>query len=434
MASIIIASVPIHGHVVPLLSLARGLVERGDDVRFLTGTRFRDAVSATGATHVALPADADFDDRDLLKTFPELARLSPVRGVGFYVEHVFTRPGVGQYRAIQDLLRADPSAAVVVDPTLAAGAVMTLLPARERPAIVVAGIIPLNLPSRDVPPFGFGLTPRAGWPGRARNAVLTWFEERVILRGARRAGDEVRRATVGATRAGSGLGWVGRADAVAQCTVASFEYPRPDASTVVRFTGPIAESSVDHHPVPAWWPEVSEHRRPIVHVTQGTLANNEMDDLIRPAVRALADEDVLVVVATGGAPADALGEMPSNVRVADFLPYDVLLPRTSVFLTNGGYGGTQFALRHGVPIVVAPGGEDKSEVAARVQWSGVGISLRTRRPSPTRIRDAVREVIGEASYRLRAVEMAAEIAASPGTAGVIDTIDDAVARHSRIAS
>lgn len=76
MSSIIIATVPVHGHVNPLLAVARHLVARGDRVRFITGSRFADVVTATGATHVCLPEDADFDDRlDLHERFPDRAGL-----------------------------------------------------------------------------------------------------------------------------------------------------------------------------------------------------------------------------------------------------------------------------------------------------------------------------------------------------------------------
>ncbi|MEO3927725.1 hypothetical protein ABGB07_28230, partial [Micromonosporaceae bacterium B7E4] len=72
MSSILIAAVPIHGHVTPLLAVARHYAERGDRVRFVTGSRFARAVEATGAEHLALPAEADFDDRqDWNQTFPE---------------------------------------------------------------------------------------------------------------------------------------------------------------------------------------------------------------------------------------------------------------------------------------------------------------------------------------------------------------------------
>ena len=57
-------------------------------------------------------------------------------------------------------------------------------------------------------------------------------------------------------------------------------------------------------------------------------------------------------------------------------------------VTNGGYGGVQQALAHGVPLVVAGDSEDKPEVAARVRWSGVGIDLRRGDPSPAQLATA----------------------------------------------
>ena len=77
MSTILIATVPIHGHVTPLLAVARHFVRRGDRVRFLTGSRFADTVAATGAEHLPLPAIADYDDRiDLNERFPERAALA----------------------------------------------------------------------------------------------------------------------------------------------------------------------------------------------------------------------------------------------------------------------------------------------------------------------------------------------------------------------
>lgn len=55
----------------PILTVARHLVSAGHRVRMLTGSRFARAVSATGAEFVALPEEADFDDRDLDAAFPE---------------------------------------------------------------------------------------------------------------------------------------------------------------------------------------------------------------------------------------------------------------------------------------------------------------------------------------------------------------------------
>jgi UDP:flavonoid glycosyltransferase YjiC (YdhE family) len=82
---------------------------------------------------------------------------------------------------------------------------------------------------------------------------------------------------------------------------------------------------------------------------------------------------VLVVAATVLARPDALGPLPANVRIAPFIPYDAVLPRVDLFLTNGGYVGVNRALSHGVPLVVVVATEDKPEVGARVAQTGVGV-------------------------------------------------------------
>ncbi len=85
---------------------------------------------------------------------------------------------------------------------------------------------------------------------------------------------------------------------------------------------------------------------------------------------------------TGGPDPEPLrAGLAPNVRLARFVPHDRLLSHTDAMVTNGGYGGVQQALAHGVPLVVAGDSEDKPEVAARVAWSGAGIDLRTGRPS-----------------------------------------------------
>ena len=79
-------------------------------------------------------------------------------------------------------------------------------------------------------------------------------------------------------------------------------------------------------------------------------------------------------------------------------------------VTNGGYGGVQFALANGVPLVVAGDTEDKPEIAARVAWSGAGINLRTGRPSPEAIGGAVRRILGATGYRSSAERLRDELA------------------------
>ena len=116
---------------------------------------------------------------------------------------------------------------------------------------------------------------------------------------------------------------------------------------------------------------------------------------------------MLVVVTAGGRPVDAIpGPIPGNARVASYLPFEWVLPKVDVFVTNGGYGSVNQAMSFGIPLVTAGLTEDKADVNARVAWSGVGIDLATNEPTPQALREAIRTVLDKPNYRSRASLMA----------------------------
>jgi MGT family glycosyltransferase len=424
VSSIIIASIPAHGHITPMLAVAERFVERGDDVRIVTGSRYADKVAATGATFVPLPAEADFDDQQILASFPERAKLKGVRAAAFDIENVFARPAKAQYETLMTALAAQPADVVLAEPVFLGATFMLGHHRSTRPAVVMCSVIPLPIDSRDTGPFGMGLQP-ARLLNRQRNAALAALNRRVMRRAYQLITD-LHREVHGADMPGTMTDWGRRADAIVQFSVPSFEYPRSDEPANLHYIGPLSATGFET-PRPKWWGDL-DGTRPIIHVTQGTVANFDYSQAIAPTLRALADEDVLVVVATGGLPLDTLPPLPPNVRAATYLPYDELLPRTSVYVTNGGYGGVQYALRYGVPIVATGGKEDKPEVGARVAWSGAGRRIRTERPSPRALRRAILAVLNQAHYRQASQRVAADMAAASGFAGLADVVDQLVTR------
>jgi MGT family glycosyltransferase len=169
-----------------------------------------------------------------------------------------------------------------------------------------------------------------------------------------------------------------------------------------------------------WWDQLLDKRK-VVLVTQGTIANRDFDELIRPTLVALEAMDAVVVAVTGRADAD-IGTVPANAHVADFIPFDELLPHVDVFVTNGGYGGIQQALRHGVPLVLAGETEDKIEVTARVAHTGAAINLRTGRPHAMTLRTAVQAVLSDPRYGRSARRLQAEYAKHDAFAAVDSAI------------
>lgn len=422
MASILITCTPAHGHVIPSLAAAKHLVAGGHDVRVLTGAAYRDRVLAAGAEFLPLPVEADIDLDHPNDVFPERATLRGVPEVRFSLTNLFVKPAPAQLRAVDAAIAERPVDIVLTEAMFFGAALLAARPRSERPAIVTLGIVPLSADDPDVAPFGLGIPPLPGPLGRLRNAFLRVTSEKFVfapvLAAARAA---FREAGLAAPDGIPLFDPAARSELLLQFTVPGFEYPLRRPRTNVRFVGPLSRTAPSGLRTPDWWGDL-DGDRPIVHVTQGTIANDDLSQLVLPTLEGLADSDVLVVVSTGGRPVSGLGELPANVRVAEYLPYDLLFPRLAAFVTNGGYGGLHYALEHGVPIVAAGTTEDKLETTARVAWSGAGVNLRTDTPSPSQVRDAVATVLATPTYHAAAQRLGAEIAASPGLAGLDDAL------------
>jgi UDP:flavonoid glycosyltransferase YjiC (YdhE family) len=178
------------------------------------------------------------------------------------------------------------------------------------------------------------------------------------------------------------------ADAYLQLTVPSFEFPRSMPNSV-QFVGTLP-TIANQAPLPPWAGELDGTRK-VILITQGTVANHDFNRLVTPTLAALADQpDLLVVVTAGGRPVETIpGPIPANARLASYLPFEWILPKTDVFVTNGtngGYGSVNQSLSFGAPLVCAGLTEGKADVNVRVGWSGVGINLSTNAPTPELLR------------------------------------------------
>lgn len=398
---LLLASPPIHGHILSILGVAEGLASRGHDICVLAGQKYRGRVEAAGARFLPLPAAVDFDDADLDAFLPGRADKRGIAALRHDLIGIFMSVVPAQYRALRSALATESFDAVITE--LVFGGTLPYLlttPRHRRPPVYGISSVPVTIDSVDTAPFGLALPPRPGALGSLRNRALNAFVHRVAFRPVVTALNQAL-AECGVTQGA----WIFDAalsyDGVFQLTLPGLEYPRRELTDRIEFLGPLPASSGGTE-LPDWWDQVGE--RPIVHVTQGTIDNLDFERLVASTIRALADEPVTVVASTGGRDVESLtdlfpeGRLPANVRVARYLPYGALLSRTSVMVTNGGFGGVQLAARHGVPLVVAGATEDKPEVAARVAWAGMGVDLRTGTPSPERIAQAVGTVLADLRF------------------------------------
>jgi UDP:flavonoid glycosyltransferase YjiC (YdhE family) len=427
MTRVIIAATPVYGHVAPLKSIAADLVSRGHHVTFLTGSAFKNFIEGTGASFVPLVGNADFDMADCA-AFPGRLQIPPgPPQIDFDIRHLFVDPIAEQHRALQALLKdADeeqPNEPVVLlHDTVFMGMWPVLLgaPGRRPKGVIGIGVTPLPLTSIDTAPFGLGLAPDNSEAGRLRNRDLNAAVVSEVFVAAQTHLAKVLR-DAGATTAPPFVfdGMVSLPDCFLQLSVSALEYERSDAPAGLRYAGALPAARAAFSP-PDWWEHVLSARK-VVLVTQGTIANRDFDELIRPTLAALADMDAVIVAVTGRADAN-IGPMPANAYVADFIPFDQLLPHVDVLVTNGGYGGIQQALSHGVPLVLAGETEDKIEVNARVAHTGAAINLRTGRPDPAALHSAVQAALFEPRYGLNARRLQADYARHDGFAAIDSAI------------
>lgn len=413
MSRYLLAVSPIPGHVMPMVRIGRYLLESGHRVEMMTGARFADLVKSAGLRFLPLPPDGGIDGQPTVLRLdrPPLPRVVRrwLRGQA-EMRSLFITPMAAQFRALAGVLaEADAPRVDAVLADVGFTGVLPLLTAAARPPVIVCSMTPLMVSSADTAPFGMAREPAAN-PVDYR--PMTWVVQHVLFGGTQ------ARANQALGKLGSGplpvflTDWPRLADRMLQLSVPALEYPRSDLPDTVIFAGPVLPAPPDATVLPDWWPELSAARA-VVHVTQGTWDNADLGRLAGPTIRGLAGDDVLVVVSTGGQPVGAVpGPLPANARLAEFLPYDLLLPLVDVMVTNGGYSGVQHALAYGVPLVVAGDTADKAEVAARVSYNGCGINLRTGKPSAEAVAAAVRAVLANREYRRQAGRLRRDIAAT----------------------
>lgn len=396
MNRFLVATMPIPGHVAPFSPVVHKLLGRGHEVVWYGSRFFKNSIEATGARFEPITKALDFGDSQYNKYFPGRDKLQGLKQIVFDFTNIFVGSIPGMMQDLENILKRYPADVVLHDSAVGAA---FLLGDMDKLPNCLLNISVAGFQSRDTAVFGLGLPYSTSPLAPLRNRLSYFLVDNVIFREPNRVFRKMAREH----------GWPvfpfrprTSKFLTLQPSVPEFEYPMSDLADTVHFIGPLLPDTPKNVSLSSWWSEVQAKHKPVVLVTQGTIATNA-DELIKPTLEALAKEDILVIATTGGKKADELGfQVPANARVEPFIPFNLLMPYVDVYVTNGGYGGVTIALAHGVPVISAGISEDKPEVSNRVSYAGVGINLKTARPSSDKVREAVREILQNPHYREKA--------------------------------
>jgi MGT family glycosyltransferase len=421
---ILVCAVPNPGHVGPMLRGAVHLKKIGYDVTFNTSQYFRDQVESEGIHFASMTGKANYDHRQVGNSRENGEFVDP----RLHLVHTYFADTIpDQYEAIRQIQEHTPTDLILIDTMFLGIYPMLLGPRSQRPPVIGCGVNPMVLSSQDC---GYAVPPANALAGQRdieeeRKRIETTF---------RSVHDKIDSLLKGYGASPMPYWFLDcmylLPDLFLQFTAEGFEFPHKDMPSSIRFVGPMLPRTSGGFKEPAWWNEL-DGSRPVVLVTQGTFANHDLNEVIQPALTGLANENVLVIVAAGRSDTETL-RVPGNARIAPFIPFDRLLPKVDVMVTNGGYGAVNHAFSLGIPIVVAGETEDKEFVAARVEWSGAGINLKTRYAEPEQIRSAVRSILSNQQYRNEAVRLRESFARYDALAQLAQSVNEMLSQSRRM--
>ncbi len=384
------------GHVFPAIALGRALTGRGHEVTIETWEERRGAVEGAGLGFAAAEEYRMFPPPD------------PDSAEGAHAAEAA--------RALMPLLEEMRPDAVVSDILTLAPALAAEVAGLPR-ATLVPHIYPVVEPG--LPFFAVGLRPPRTPLGRS------------VWRAGQRAlnvGLEQGRSDLNKQRARLGLAPIERfhggisPDLALVGTFPQLEYPRRWPAGV-EVTGPLT-FEIPHPEI-----ELPPGDDPLVLVAPST-AHDSGNHLVRTALRALAGEPVRVVATTNRVVPQSPIEVPANAKLVDWLSYSQLMPAASLVISHGGHGTVCRALAAGTPLLISPFIGDMSETAMRVGWAGAGLSLPWRLCRPAPLRWAVRRILDDDSFTVRAGELAAWAREHDGAERGAELVEELAARES----
>src|SRR4029079_18207894 len=163
---------------------------------------------------------------------------------------------------------------------------------------------------------------------------------------------------------------------------------------------------------------------PPVVFTLGSSAVGAAGDFYRESIEAVKRFGVRAVLLTGVfAENRPPGPLPPGVMLVDRAPHQLLFPRASAIVHQGGAGTTAQALRSGHPMLVVPHAHDQPDTAFRVTNLGVGLTVFPQRYKAPLVARELDRLLTERSFQERAASVAEVVKQEGGAETAAEQID-----------
>lgn len=211
-----------------------------------------------------------------------------------------------------------------------------------------------------------------------------------------------------------------------------FDFPRTQLPDTFHYVGSLAVERKGTAENPFPWEKLDG--RPLIFASLGTVAfpaNLANLPVYRKIAAACGGLDAQLVLALGRWDKSSLdlrhklGPLPGNPLVVEFAPQLAILDRASLLVTHAGVNTVLEAISRGVPMVALPRSADQPGMAARIEYSGVGLRASFRHCTVDELRRLIQRVLAEDVFRRRVRELQTVMVAAGGAARAAEIAEEA---------
>ena len=207
-----------------------------------------------------------------------------------------------------------------------------------------------------------------------------------------------------------------------------FDFPRKELPQWFHYIRPLKDPSglepVSFSSIPFPFEKLTGQR--LIYASLGTLQNRKWE-IFQIIAEACLGNDAQIVISLGNPNIqDFALDLPGSPLVVPYAPHQQLIEKATLVITHAGMNTTLAALSSGVPLVAIPITNEQPGIASRIARTGAGEVVPLKHLNVPRLRDVIRLVLAEDSYKQNARRLQDTIRHAGGVTRAADIIEQAV--------
>ncbi|MBE9211354.1 glycosyltransferase [Plectonema cf. radiosum LEGE 06105] len=411
---------PAIGHLNPMCALGKELKHRGHRVTLFQVPEMENKLKTTGLEFQQIGA-AEYEPGEIAKFYKELGENSGISGLKLIIKF-FQKEMMMHFRRLPEVLKQAGVEALLVDQTTLSGE--TVADYLGLPYVTVCNALLINKEDT-VPPYFTNWTYNTAWWAHLRNRAGNSLLNRL--------GNPIWEAVQNQRRQWNLKPYANRnhiGSRLAQiCQLPpGYDFPRVELPECFHYTGPLQDPS-GKEPISfssISFPFEKLTGQPLIYAALGTLQNRK-PEIFECIAEACVDLEAQLVISLGNPDyQDYDMKLPGSPIVVPFVPQQQLIDKASLVVTHAGMNTTLGALSSGVPMVAIPITSEQPGIAMRTVWSGAGEAIALKKLSVPKLRETIKRVLTEDSYKQNALKLQTAIRNAGGVKRAADIIEKAV--------